>query len=89
MRLTNRQEEIVLAILAGHTTYRAIAAHLRISWRTAQTHLYTINQRTGAANMVELVLMATGYQHSVVDFSVIRSRARHYYLLDHGIRRVI
>lgn len=76
MRLTNRQEEVVLAILAGHTTYRAIAQHLGLkSWRTAQVHLYNIRQRTGAANTVELVLMATGYRESVVDFGEIRREA--------------
>jgi DNA-binding CsgD family transcriptional regulator len=58
---------VVCAILAGHTTRNRLAAHLIISKKTVQGHLYRIYSKTGAVNMTELVLMAVGHLPCMID----------------------
>jgi len=67
--LTDREIEIVHLILAGHVTQTQLRQRLNISERTVQSHLYHIYAKTGAVNMVELVLMAAGYKPSPVCFA--------------------
>lgn len=56
--LSEREMDVVRALLAGHTTNRAIAAHLVIDHRTAQTHLASIFSKLHISDRVELVLVA-------------------------------
>jgi DNA-binding CsgD family transcriptional regulator len=55
--LTERELDVVAAILRGRTTYKELAAELHISPKTAQTHLANIFLKTGARNMTDVVLM--------------------------------
>jgi DNA-binding NarL/FixJ family response regulator len=56
--LTQREEEVLTAILAGHTTMKAVGFVLDMNWRTVQTHLHSLFQKTGTRNCTALVLWA-------------------------------
>ena len=56
--LTQRQHEVMMLALAGHTN-KAIARQLGISHRTVELHRSHILQKTGAANMLELAQLAS------------------------------
>lgn len=58
--LTRREQDVVQAVLAGCTTRQTIGAHLTVSYRTANAHLWRIYAKTGAINLADLVLMAVG-----------------------------
>ena len=58
--LTPGEWRIVLAICAGHTTYKSIARQCCISQRTVQTHLAAIYPAVGVDNMPALVLRVMG-----------------------------
>jgi len=51
--LTEREREIMMMAIAGHTS-KEIAISLDISFRTVETHRTRIIQKTGASNMLEL-----------------------------------
>jgi len=57
-RLTPQEMAVVKALLAGHTTNKAIAKQLMISWRTVQSHLTNIFAKLYLTNAIELVLVA-------------------------------
>lgn len=52
--LTEREQEILELVLAGHTN-KAIAQQLGISHRTVEVHRSHIMQKAGASNILELV----------------------------------
>lgn len=72
--LTPAEWRVVAAILAGHTTHRAIAVAITTEESTAGQHLLHIYRKTGAANMTDLVLMAVGRKRSLIDFSEVAWR---------------
>jgi DNA-binding CsgD family transcriptional regulator len=67
--LTRREKDVVQAILAGCTTRQAIGAHLFVSYRTANAHLWRIYAKSGAINLADLVLMAVGRKACAVKLS--------------------
>ena len=70
--LTQREGDVVQAILAGCTTRQTIGVHLTVSYRTASAHLWRIYSKTGAGNMADLALMAVGRKPCPVDLSEYR-----------------
>lgn len=70
-RLTRREVEIIVAILAGHTTNEQIGATLVIARKTVQTHLGNIYAKTGSTDKADLILMALGRKACAVDLSNI------------------
>lgn len=56
-QLTEREQEILTLVLAGHAN-KSIAKQLAISHRTVEIHRSHILQKTGAANMLELSRIA-------------------------------
>ena len=58
-RLTPRQREIMMLVLAGHPS-KNIAADLNISRRTVENHRAAIMRRTGAASLPALVRLSMG-----------------------------
>lgn len=65
--LTKTEIYIIRAILAGHTTAKAIGEFFEISPRTLQSHLSHIYIKTGAENKTDLVLMALGRKQGLID----------------------
>jgi len=55
--LTHRQQEVMTMVLAGHQS-KNIAAELRISQRTVESHRASIMKRTGARSIPELARLA-------------------------------
>lgn len=53
--LTNREQEVVLAVLDGHTKLNDIAEHLGISYGTAHTYMNRIYEHYGVHSRAELV----------------------------------
>lgn len=60
MRLTKGETDLVLAIMAGHTTAKELAPILLVSQATIYGALHKIYGKSGAINMPQLVLMITG-----------------------------
>lgn len=58
--LTERELEVVLALVNGHITSQRLADHLKITERTARCHLSRIYLKIGAVNMSDLILIALG-----------------------------
>lgn len=58
-RLTPRQREVMVLILAGHPS-KNIAADLSISQRTVENHRAAIMNRTGATSLPALVRLSLG-----------------------------
>jgi two-component system CheB/CheR fusion protein len=58
-RLTPRQREVMVLILAGHPS-KNIAADLCISQRTVENHRAAIMHRTGATSLPALVRLSLG-----------------------------
>ncbi len=56
-RLTAREREIMLLVVAGHSN-KVVAKRLGISFRTVEIHRSRILRKTGAANLLELVRLA-------------------------------
>lgn len=56
-RLTDRERDVIRAMLAGHVTADEVAAHLIISSATVKAHLTNIFQKTGVKSRTHLVLM--------------------------------
>ncbi len=56
-RLTHRERQVLRLIAAGKTT-KEIAAELRVSARTIDTHRSHIAMKTGAKSLAELMNMA-------------------------------
>lgn len=69
-KLTHMERKLVALILYGSVTTKDLANALTMSQRTVQTHLTHIYDKTGASNMVELVLMAIGLKSPVHDCGV-------------------
>lgn len=67
--LTEREIDVLRAVLAGHTYRKEIAAALVLEVRTVDCHLYSIFGKTGAGNMTDLVLMAWGRKGCPLDLS--------------------
>lgn len=57
-RLSEREQQLIAAILDGHVTAKQIASRLAISERTVNTHLQSIFQITGTNNKVALAIWA-------------------------------
>lgn len=58
--LTQREWEVVEAILTNITTRTELSRALYVSRQTVNTHITRIYTKTGARCMPELILMATG-----------------------------
>jgi FixJ family two-component response regulator len=56
--LTDREREILLLIVAGHSN-KEIAERLGISFRTVENHRAHIMEKTGASNLLELLNLAS------------------------------
>lgn len=69
--LTDREADVLRAILAGHTYRKEIARHLVVEKRTVDAHVYSIFIKTGAGNMADLVLMALGRKPCPIDLTNI------------------
>ena len=81
--LTKGEIEIVLAIMAGHTTGQELATATDISKATAYGYLHKIYFKSGAINMAQVVLMMTGVTPcSAALLSVQRAWRRKHYKLD-------
>lgn len=59
-KLTEREWELVEAILAANVTRAELCAAFTLSRGAIDGHLNRIYTKTGARNMPELILMATG-----------------------------
>ena len=55
--LTNREEEVLLTVAAGHTNAE-IADELHVSLSTVKTHLASLMNKLGARNRVEIAMWA-------------------------------
>ncbi len=55
--LTNREEEVLLTVAAGHTNAE-IADQLHVSLSTVKTHLASLMNKLGARNRVEIAMWA-------------------------------
>ena len=62
-RLTHRERQVLRLIAAGKTT-KEIAAELRVSVRTIDTHRSHIAMKTDARSLAELVTMAIQFSMS-------------------------
>jgi len=60
LSLTPSEERVVRAVLAGHVTGKEIGRHLGMTQYSVVSHQHYIYNKTGARNLVELVLMVTG-----------------------------
>jgi DNA-binding NarL/FixJ family response regulator len=69
--LTNRQLEIVAAVVAGLTN-REIAARLTIAEDTVKHHLSQVFEKTGVSSRLELAMLAT--RHGLVDLTPEQQR---------------
>ena len=58
-KLTPRQREVMILVLAGHPS-KNIAADLHISQRTVENHRAAIMHRTGASSLPALVRLSLG-----------------------------
>lgn len=58
--LTARETQVVLAVMAGHTTAKSLADAIKRAEATCNNYLYQIYAKSGAVNMAQLVLMMTG-----------------------------
>lgn len=58
--LTEREVEVVLAVMDGTTTGKDLAARLDLSSATIGNYLHQAYAKSGAHNMAHLVLMMTG-----------------------------
>jgi DNA-binding NarL/FixJ family response regulator len=56
--LTQREQDVLNALLAGHTRMKDIGRQINIDWRTVQTHLRHLFKKTNTDNCTELVLWA-------------------------------
>lgn len=54
-KLTNREKDIIEAILSGHTDHKSIAELLDISPLTAQEHTGSLRKKLGIQNKSDLV----------------------------------
>lgn len=59
--LTEREREIMLLSIAGHSC-KEIALRLAISYRTVETHRTRIMQKTGVSNMLELTHLVKAHE---------------------------
>lgn len=60
MRLTNGETEIVLAIMAGHTTAKEIAVATGLARISIYGYLHRIYAKADASNMTQVALMIAG-----------------------------
>lgn len=62
--LTEREKQILLALVAGATSYKELAEKLGIKWRTVRNHIYNIGQKTGCSGMIALIVWGrrNGYE---------------------------
>jgi len=60
-KLTEREREIMVLTVAGHTS-KEIAQRLGISYRTVEIHRAHVLQKTGAANLLELARIANALE---------------------------
>ena len=59
--LSKRELELITAVLAGNTSYKAIAAALNISVNTVKAHLKRIYRVTGVSNITALCRLFHGF----------------------------
>ena len=59
--LSKRELELITAVLAGNTSYKAIAAALNISVNTVKAHLKRIYRVTGISNITALCRLFHGF----------------------------
>jgi len=60
LSLSPTEERVVRAMLAGHVTGKEIGQHLGVPLASIASHQHYIYIKTGARNLVDLVLMITG-----------------------------
>ncbi|CAN5639773.1 hypothetical protein BH10CHL1_BH10CHL1_10180 [soil metagenome] len=62
--LTQRENDVLIALMNGSTTYAEIADDMGINARSVQTHLNNIFKTLGVRNMIELVVwcVRNGYE---------------------------
>jgi len=60
-QLSKREQEVILAVLAGSIRYKTLASSLNISVNTVKTHLQHIYQITGVKNIEALSALFSGY----------------------------
>ena len=53
--LTEREKQVLLALMAGAISYKDLAERLGIRWRTVRNHIYNIGQKTGCGGMIALI----------------------------------
>lgn len=58
--LTEREIEVVLAVMEGHTTAKELSRAVGIAQPTVNNYLYQIYGKSGARNLAQVVLMMTG-----------------------------
>lgn len=81
--LTQGEIDIVLAIMAGHTTAQELATVTSISKTTVYGYLHKIYFKSGAINMAQVVLMMTSVMPcSAALLPVQRAWRRKHYKLD-------
>lgn len=81
--LTPGERRVVAAILAGHTTHRAIAVAIAAEESTAGQHLMHIYRKAGAVNMSAVILMVAGITPCGPALSEARRRwRRKHYQID-------
>ena len=81
--LVQREIQVALAIMDGHTTAKALAAALSLSQASVNNYIYRLYAKTGAVNVAQLVLMMTGVLPCPVALlPVQRQWRRKYYKLD-------
>lgn len=62
--LTEAEMRVVKAICAGHTTYKALAAHLFLAKGTIRAHLTQIHNKTGARSTADILLAVLNHREA-------------------------
>jgi len=60
LSLSPTEERVVRAVLAGHVTGKELGKYLGMTQRALIWHQHRVYIKTGARNLVDLVLMITG-----------------------------
>lgn len=81
--LSEREIDVVLAIMAGHTVVRDIARSVGTTETTINNYLHYIYRKAGAVNMSAVILMVAGITPCGPALSEARRRwRRQYYQID-------
>lgn len=77
------EEEIVLAVMAGHVTTKLLCHVLGRGQWTINAQLYQLRNKTGAINLAHLVLMVAGIVPTPANLLPVQRRwRREHYKLD-------